>query len=81
MKSYYVKHVGKHTFEEHGVWRTKTNQEMKKLDLVADIKRRRLELLGDEIRMHQKRVTMKMFENKPKGKIRAERLTAERYSK
>jgi hypothetical protein len=39
---------------EQGVWRIRTNKELKELDLVADVKRRRLELMGHEMRMHQK---------------------------
>jgi hypothetical protein len=41
---------------EHGVWRIRTNQELKKLDPVADIKRKRLELLGHEMRMQKKKL-------------------------
>jgi hypothetical protein len=36
-------------------------------DLVVDINRKRLEWLGHEIRMDQRRVVMKIFDSKPEG--------------
>ena len=59
---------------EQGVWRIRNNQELwelyKDLDIVADIKRRRLKLIGQLVRMDHGRVVKKMFESKPEGRER-----------
>jgi hypothetical protein len=44
------------------MWRIRTNQEMRKLDLdiVADIKKKRLEGIGRVVRMYQGRTVKKI---------------------
>jgi hypothetical protein len=44
------------------MWRIRTNQEMRKLDLdiVADIKKKRLEWIGHVVRMYQGRTVKKI---------------------
>jgi hypothetical protein len=61
---------------EQGTWRIKTNRELWKLyidlDIAADIKKRRLEWIGNLVRMDHGRVVKKIFreetERKKKGK-------------
>ena len=59
---------------EQGIWRIRTNQELrelyKDLDIVADIKKKRLEWIGHVVRMDQGRTVKKIFESKPEGSRR-----------
>jgi len=59
---------------EQGIWRIRTNQELRELyrnlDLVANIKRKRLERIGHVVRMDQERIYKKIFESKPEGSRR-----------
>jgi hypothetical protein len=54
--------------EEQGIWKTRNNQELRKLykDLciVADINKKLLEWIGHVVRRDQGR-TVKVYENKP----------------
>jgi hypothetical protein len=60
---------------EQGVWRKRTDQELmeiyKELDIVAGIKRKRLEWVGHAARMGQGRTVKKGFESKPEGSRRS----------
>jgi hypothetical protein len=61
------------TIVEQGVWRKISNQELrelyKDLDIVADIKKIRVEWIGNVVRMdHRRRV--KVFQSKPEGRRR-----------
>jgi hypothetical protein len=60
---------------EEGIWRIRTNQELrelyKKLD-VADIKEKRLEWIGRVVRMDMGRTVKKIFGSKPEGSRRRE---------
>jgi hypothetical protein len=57
---------------QQGICRTETNQELrephKELDLVADVKNKRLEWKGHLARMHLGRVVKKISESKQGGK-------------
>jgi hypothetical protein len=59
---------------EQGVWRITTNQELRELytdlDIVADIKQKRLEWFGHVVRKDQGRTVKKVFESKPEGSRR-----------
>jgi hypothetical protein len=63
---------------EEGVWRIRSNQEMKELykdiHIVAEIKEKRLEWIGHVVRMDQGRTVKKIFESKPEGSRRREDL-------
>jgi hypothetical protein len=58
--------------EEQGMWRIRTNQELRELckylDIVADIKKETLEWIGCVIRINQGRTVKKIFESKTGGK-------------
>ena len=58
---------------EQGIWRIRTNRELrelyKDLDIVADIKKKRLEWIGQVLRMDQG-TTVKIFESKLEGSRR-----------
>jgi hypothetical protein len=60
---------------EHGIWRV-SDQELrdlyKDLDIVADIKKKRLEWIGHVVGMDQGRIVKKIFESKPEGSRREE---------
>lgn len=57
-----------------GVWRIRTNQELgepyKELDILVDIKKKRLEWVGHVVRMDQVRKVKKIFESKQGGSRR-----------
>jgi hypothetical protein len=59
---------------QQGIWRIRTNEELWELfedsDIVADIKRKRMEWLRHLRRMDHGRVVMKVFESKPVGRKR-----------
>ena len=59
---------------EQGIWRIRTNQELRELyrniDIVANIKRKRLEWIGHVIIMDQGRTYKKIFESKAEGSRR-----------
>ena len=59
---------------EQGIWKIRTNQELrelhKDLDTVANIKKKRLEWVGHVVRMDQGRIVKKIFESKPEGSRR-----------
>jgi len=59
---------------EQGIWKTRTNQELrelyKDLDTVVDIKKNRIEWIGHVARMDQGRIVKKVFESKPEGNRR-----------
>jgi hypothetical protein len=46
------------------MWRIITNQELRGLDIVADIKNKRLKWIGHVVRMDQGRTVKKIFGNK-----------------
>jgi hypothetical protein len=54
---------------EQGIWRIRTNQELRELyrnfDIVANVKRKRLECIGHVVRMEQGTTYKKIFESKP----------------
>jgi hypothetical protein len=54
---------------EQGIWRKRSKQELrelyKELDIIADIKKERLERIGHVVRMDQRRTVKKIFEIKP----------------
>ena len=54
---------------EQGIWRIRTNQELrelcKDLDIVAGIRNKRLEWIGYVVRMDEGRTVKKIFESKP----------------
>ena len=56
---------------EQGRWKTGNNQELselyKNLDIVADIKKKRLECAGHVLRKDEGRIFKKIFESKPDG--------------
>jgi len=56
---------------KQGVWRIGTNQELrelrKDLEIVGDIKKKRLEWIGHVVRMDQGRTDKKVLESKPMG--------------
>ncbi|KAJ9597611.1 hypothetical protein L9F63_011517, partial [Diploptera punctata] len=58
--------------QEQDIWRIRTNQELKKLyrdlDLVGDIRRKRLECVGHALRMGQERGARKISERKLEGR-------------
>jgi hypothetical protein len=62
---------------EERIWRIRTNKELRELykvlDIVADIKRKRLEWIGHLLRMDHGRDVKKMFESKPEGRRRTGR--------
>ena len=53
---------------EQGIWRIRTNKELrelyKDLHIVANIKKKRLEWIGHVVRMDQGRTVKKIFESK-----------------
>ena len=59
---------------EQGIWRIRTNQELrelyKDLDIVADIKKKRQEWIEQVVRMDQGTRVKKIFESKPDGSRR-----------
>jgi hypothetical protein len=59
---------------EQGICRIRTNQALRELyinlDRVANVKRKRLELIGHVVRMDQGMTYKKIFESKPKGSRR-----------
>jgi hypothetical protein len=59
------------TVTDQGIWRMRTNEELgelyKDLDVVTDIKNKRLEWIGHAIRLEQVRTVKKIFENKSGG--------------
>jgi hypothetical protein len=62
---------------EQGSWRMRTNQELcelyKDLDILTDIKNKRLKWVGHVVRMDQGRVVEIVFESKPEGRRRMAR--------
>ena len=56
------------------MWRTRNNRELremyKDLDVLADIKKRKLEWVGHVVRMDQVRKCKKIFESKQEGSRR-----------
>jgi len=56
---------------EQGIWRIRTNQELrelyKDLDTVAHSNKKRLDWIGHVVRMNQGRTVKKIFESKPEG--------------
>jgi len=54
---------------EQGIWTIRTNQELrelyKDLDKAADIKKKRLELIGHVVRIDQGRTIKNLLETKP----------------
>jgi len=56
------------------IWRIRTNQESTELhkdpEIVADIKKKRLEWIGHVVRMNQERTYMKIFKSKLEGRRR-----------
>jgi hypothetical protein len=54
---------------EQGIWEIRTDQELKELytdiDIVAGIKKKRLEWFGHVVGMDQERTVKKIFESKP----------------
>jgi hypothetical protein len=60
-----------------GIWRKISNQELKELykdlDIVADIKKKRVEGIGHVVRMDHGRTVKKIFESKPEGSRRTGR--------
>ena len=61
---------------EQGIWRIRTNQELrelyKDLDTVAHINNKRLDWTGHVARMNQGRAVKKKNESKPEGRRRRE---------
>ena len=59
---------------EQGIWRIRTNQQLRELyedvDIVADIKKKRWEWIGHVVRMDKGRTVKKVFESKPEGSRR-----------
>ena len=59
---------------EQGIWRMRINEKLrgswKDLDILTDIKKKRLEWIGHVVRMDQGSRVKKMFESKPKGSRR-----------
>jgi len=59
---------------EQRIWRIRTNEELrelyKDLDIVADIKNKRLEWIGQAMRMDQGTRVKKIFESKLEGSRR-----------
>jgi len=55
--------------EEQGIWRIRTNQELrelyKDLDRAAAINKKTLEWIGHAVRIDQKRIVKKIFDSKP----------------
>jgi hypothetical protein len=53
---------------QQGIWRKGTNQELRELykdrEIVADIKKKRLEWRGHAVRMDQERTYKKIFKSK-----------------
>ena len=62
------------TVVEQGMWRIRINQELselyKDLDIVADIREKRLEWTGHVVRIDQGRAAKKIFESKLEGSRR-----------
>jgi len=62
---------------QQGIWRIRTNEELwelyKDLDIVAYIKRKRMEWIRHLKRIDHGRVVMKIFESKPDGRKRTGR--------
>jgi hypothetical protein len=58
------------TSDRARIWRIRTNEDLralyKDLDIVADVKKKRLEWTGHVVRMNQRR-TVKVFGNKLEG--------------
>ena len=63
--------------EEQGIWRIRTNQELRELyedlDTAAAINKKRMEWTGHVVRIDQGRVVKKIFESKPEGSRRTGR--------
>jgi hypothetical protein len=63
--------------EEQGIWRIRTNQEMrevyKDLDTAAPINKKKLEWIGHAVRKDERRTVKKTFESKPEGSRRRRR--------
>ena len=59
---------------EKGISKVRTDQELRELykylDVVANIKRKRLEWIGHVVRMDQESTVKKIFESKPEGSRR-----------
>jgi hypothetical protein len=59
---------------EQGIWGKRSSQELlelyKHLDIVADIKRKRVERIGHVVRMDHGRTVKKVFQSKPEGRRR-----------
>jgi hypothetical protein len=59
---------------EQAIWRIRTNRELEELykdpEIVADIKKKRLECRGHVVRMNRERTYKKIFKSKPKGRPR-----------
>jgi hypothetical protein len=59
---------------EQGIWRIKTNQELrelyKDLDIVTGIKKNKLEWIGHAVRMDQGKTVKKISESKREASIR-----------
>jgi hypothetical protein len=59
---------------EQGIWKVRTNQELRKLykdlDTVAHINMKRLDWTGHVVRMNQGRTVKKIFESKQEGRRR-----------
>jgi hypothetical protein len=59
---------------EKGMWRIRSYQELgalnRDLDIVTDIKKRRLEWIGHVVRMEHGRMVKKIFEGKPEERRR-----------
>jgi len=62
---------------EQGIWKIRTNQELrelyKDLDSVAGIKKKKLEWIGQAVRIDQGRTVKKIYESKREGSIRMRR--------
>ena len=65
------------TVLQQGIWRKISNQELrelyKDLNIVADIKKKRVEWNGHVVRMDQRKTVKKIFESKPQGSRRTGR--------
>ena len=59
---------------EQGIWRIRTNRGFRDLykdpDMVADITKKSLELVGQVVRMGQARIVKEIFESKSEGRRR-----------
>ena len=59
---------------EQGIWRIRTNQELRELykdiDIVAGIKKKKLEWIGHAVRIDQGRTVKEVSESKREGSIK-----------